>query len=108
MPRVFLGPPAVFRNQALVTPPAQVFTMGQIAQQVQQSLQAQVNALPAPVTQATTIASGIGAPSSRASSPQSDGEKIPRPANAWIMYRKHHHASFVAANPGVHNNQICK
>jgi len=108
MPRVFLGPPAVFRNQALITPPGQVSTMAQMPQQVQPPLPVQVITLPAPVAQATTVASGVGASSSRASSPQSDGEKIPRPANAWIMYRKHHHASFVAANPGVHNNQICK
>ena len=61
----------------------------------------------APVAQQTAPAPVVASSSARAQSPQSDGEKIPRPANAWIMYRKHHHASFVTANPGVHNNQIC-
>ncbi|KAF4635605.1 hypothetical protein G7Y89_g2484 [Cudoniella acicularis] len=32
--------------------------------------------------------------------------KIPRPPNAFILYRKHHHASVVRQNPGKHNNQI--
>jgi hypothetical protein len=34
--------------------------------------------------------------------------KVPRPPNAFIIYRKHHHASTAAAHPGVHNNQICE
>ena len=33
--------------------------------------------------------------------------KIPRPPNAFIIYRKHWHSQIVALNPGVHNNKIC-
>lgn len=34
--------------------------------------------------------------------------KIPRPPNAFIIYRKEHHASTVAKYPGIDNNGICK
>ena len=34
--------------------------------------------------------------------------KVPRPPNAFIIYRQHHHPMIKALNPGVHNNQICK
>jgi HMG (high mobility group) box len=34
--------------------------------------------------------------------------KIPRPANAFILYRKAHHESVKAENPGISNNDICK
>ncbi|KAL8966984.1 MAG: hypothetical protein Q9183_003124 [Haloplaca sp. 2 TL-2023] len=37
--------------------------------------------------------------------PKSKG-KIARPPNAFIVYRQRHHADMVAANPGLHNNQI--
>lgn len=33
---------------------------------------------------------------------------IPRPPNAWILYRQHHHAQTTALNPGVPNNDICE
>ncbi|OBT64551.1 hypothetical protein VE03_05316 [Pseudogymnoascus sp. 23342-1-I1] len=32
--------------------------------------------------------------------------KIPRPPNAFILYRKDHHQLVKDANPGIHNNQI--
>lgn len=34
--------------------------------------------------------------------------KIPRPANAFILYRQHHHPEVKANHPGMHNNDICK
>ena len=34
--------------------------------------------------------------------------KVPRPPNAFIIYRQHHHPIIKAQNPGVHNNQICE
>lgn len=40
--------------------------------------------------------------------PRPPGHKIPRPPNAFILYRKYHHASVVAKNPGIHNNVVCK
>jgi hypothetical protein len=51
-----------------------------------------------------------------ASSPESSaspdspkkGTKVSRPANAFILYRKHNHPDIVARNPGLHNNEICK
>lgn len=33
---------------------------------------------------------------------------IPRPPNAFIIYRKDWHLKTVAANPSLHNNEICK
>nr|APB08803.1 mating type protein [Neofusicoccum kwambonambiense] len=33
---------------------------------------------------------------------------VPRPMNCFIIYRKEKHASVVAANPGLHNNDISK
>ena len=35
-------------------------------------------------------------------------QKVARPPNAFIIYRKAWHSTVVAANPGVHNNAICK
>jgi hypothetical protein len=34
--------------------------------------------------------------------------KVPRPPNAFILYRQHHHPSVKAENPSMHNNDICK
>ncbi|EEH50039.1 uncharacterized protein PADG_06118 [Paracoccidioides brasiliensis Pb18] len=33
-------------------------------------------------------------------------EKIPRPSNAFILYRRHHHPLVKASNPDFHNNDI--
>ncbi len=35
-------------------------------------------------------------------------DKVPRPPNAFIIYRKDWHSTILAQNPGVHNNSICK
>ncbi|KAI9740000.1 MAG: hypothetical protein M1835_003180 [Candelina submexicana] len=32
--------------------------------------------------------------------------KIPKPPNAFILYRQHHHPLVKASNPSLHNNQI--
>jgi hypothetical protein len=34
--------------------------------------------------------------------------KIPRPPNSFILYRQYHHPLVKEANPGIHNNEICK
>lgn len=34
--------------------------------------------------------------------------KVPRPPNAFTLYRQHHHLMVKQNNPGVKNNQICK
>lgn len=34
--------------------------------------------------------------------------KVPRPPNAFILYRQHHHPLVKAEFPDMHNNQICK
>lgn len=34
--------------------------------------------------------------------------KIPRPPNAYILYRKDKHNGVKAENPNLHNNKICK
>ena len=34
--------------------------------------------------------------------------KVPRPPNAFILYRQHHHPLVKRASPHLHNNEICK
>ncbi|EFE43237.1 mating type protein MAT1-2-1 [Trichophyton verrucosum HKI 0517] len=34
--------------------------------------------------------------------------KVPRPPNAFILYRQHHHPVIKAAHPEYHNNDICE
>ena len=34
--------------------------------------------------------------------------KVARPANAFILYRQHHHPLVKSQNPDLHNNQICQ
>lgn len=36
------------------------------------------------------------------------GQKVARPPNAFILYRKHFHKIFKYADPNMHNNEICK
>jgi hypothetical protein len=45
--------------------------------------------------------------SGQATKPQKK-EKIPRPPNAYILYRRDWHAHVQAKNPGINNNTICK
>lgn len=35
-------------------------------------------------------------------------KKIPRPPNAYILYRKERHSLVKETNPGITNNEICK
>lgn len=42
------------------------------------------------------------------SSAPSKTAKIPRPPNAFILYRQHHHPKIKAAYPDFQNNDICK
>ena len=37
-----------------------------------------------------------------------DPNKISRPPNSWILYRKHHHRLIKERDPTMHNNDICK
>jgi len=37
-----------------------------------------------------------------------DQIKVPRPANAFILYRQDNHPIVKQANPGILNNEICK
>ncbi|KAF2771542.1 mating-type protein MAT1-2, partial [Teratosphaeria nubilosa] len=38
--------------------------------------------------------------------PKKAGSKVPRPPNAFIIYRQEWHPKVVAQNPGLHNNAI--
>lgn len=38
----------------------------------------------------------------------SSKDKVPRPPNAFIIYRKEWHPKVVKENPNLHNNEICK
>jgi hypothetical protein len=119
-PRVFLGPLALFQNQPamhLLSPyqlPASpqypqsrshLLGMAQIPQPIAAPLGLQAITPPA---QAHGPAAGVAIPQARSASQQAGGKKIPRPSNAWIMYRKHFHAAFAQANHGISNVQLCK
>jgi hypothetical protein len=47
-------------------------------------------------------------PSLPARSPSPTEFKIPRPRNAWIIFRQAHHKQAAAQNPGKTNNELCK
>ena len=34
--------------------------------------------------------------------------KVPRPPNAFILYRQHHHPKLKEAHPNLSNNEICE
>lgn len=34
--------------------------------------------------------------------------KVPRPPNAFILYRKHYHTILKGQDPSMHNNDICE
>jgi len=55
-------------------------------------------------SQNSTNTAATGASTSRLAK----DDKIPRPANAFILYRKDHQDLMKAANPGIHNNDVCK
>ena len=97
--RVLLGPKYIIQVQPLVKVAGQIPILSQTVTAGLPTVQA---------------ASSPGTFSSSASTPQADvtsssqPEKIPRPPNAFILYRKFHHASILRKNPGIHNNRICK
>jgi len=77
------------------------------AQAPQYNAPAQGAQLAAPAIQADGAAAGVGVASGRAV--QNAGRnKIPRPPNAWIMFRKHFHNAVAEQHPELTNNQICK
>ncbi|THW84487.1 hypothetical protein D6D15_08826 [Aureobasidium pullulans] len=55
-----------------------------------------------------TAMSSPASPSPESPDSSKKGAKVSRPANAFILYRKHHHSDTVARNPGLHNNEISK
>lgn len=55
---------------------------------------------------ATLTAQSLASPAANAS--KTAAPKVPRPPNAFIIYRKDWHSKVVAQNPGLHNNAICK
>lgn len=98
--RVFLGPRAILQAGPLL----------QVAGQIPVLIRSAPPTPPSAASPASTSMSvsspqaGDGNAASSATAPA----KIPRPPNAFIIYRKSHHADTVAQNPGLHNNQICK
>lgn len=46
--------------------------------------------------------------SNRKKTPRKGKSEVPRPPNAFILYRQHHHPVQKANNPDLHNNDICK
>lgn len=76
---------------------------GQVARGIAPVAQvAHGNAAPAGVARAPSAPMVAGARRNR------NIDRVRRPMNCWIMYRKHFHPIFVNANSGASNNQICK
>jgi hypothetical protein len=55
-----------------------------------------------------TFSETTASPESTPVFPTTTKVKIPRPANAFILYRTHHHPIIKARYPDIANNQICK
>lgn len=55
---------------------------------------------PLEITQATALAPPVAQSKTKE-------KKIPRPPNAYILYRKERHHLIEEANPGITNNEIC-
>ena len=54
------------------------------------------------------VVSGERATKEQAGSDKEKLAKIPRPPNAFILYRQQYHPVVKADNPDFHNNDICK
>ena len=93
--RVFLGPTSFFATQTLIQVAGQVPVMNAVVHPA-------ANAAQDDQAPSVKYLGGAGIKDKSAKS------KIPRPPNAFIIYRKKHHGAIVAQNPGVHNNKICK
>jgi hypothetical protein len=91
--RIFLGPVAYFQTQTLIEVAGQLPIMNAVVASPSSAVQ---------TPPSVEYLGGSGTSSIAAKS------KIPRPPNAFIIYRKEHHAATLAKNPGVHNNTICK
>lgn len=63
-------------------------------------------ALPA-VAEAKGQGNAAGKGAGKAAS-DSKGAKVPRPPNAFILYRQHYHPILKDEHPEYHNNDICK
>ena len=51
---------------------------------------------------------GISTRNATKTSLEGKAGKIPRPPNAFILYRQHHHPLVKATYPEYHNNDICE
>lgn len=100
--RVFLGPRVILQGRPLMRVAGQIHVL--MASHIPAASPTNLStAVTTPQTNTTTLLAQIAA---AAHAP--GGKKIPRPPNAFIIYRKAHHAATVAENPGLHNNDICK
>jgi HMG (high mobility group) box len=106
-PRVFLGPLAMFQNQqGMMVNRAQHPAMTQIPQSAASQLQGQAGTTQ---LQGQSIAAPVpNVASGPARGTRRQAGKIPRPLNAWILYRKHFHSASIRDHPELNNNQICK
>ena len=59
-------------------------------------------------TPSTTTTIGSPQTSAAANSKDPAKDKVPRPPNAFIIYRQEWHPKVVEENPDLHNNDICK
>jgi hypothetical protein len=95
--------PMMAQHQMMVAP----YNLAMGAQAPQYNVPAQAAQVAAPAVQAGGQAAGVHAASGRAV--QNAGRnKIPRPPNAWIMYRQNFHTTIAREHPDLTNNQICK
>jgi hypothetical protein len=96
MDRVFMGPAVAFPDGSTLMPTSGNGAVLMDASAMVLPEATQVNGDAAPQEADTSKVSGI------------KSDKIPRPPNAFILYRKDHHESVKVAHPGIHNNKICK
>jgi hypothetical protein len=93
-PRIFLAPNCFWEQQKILHVTGQILTL----------MQPDLAAAPgSPVLSAKSVKTTLDK-----FEKISQKDKIPRPPNAFIIFRKYHHSSVVGENPGVHNNVTCK
>jgi hypothetical protein len=68
-----------------------------------------IRLMPFAGTTSPTMSPSITSLSSDSGPPEPKGKaKVPRPPNAFILYRQHHHPIIKKDFPGIVNNDICK
>ncbi len=100
-PRIFLGPYCWWEQQNIL------HVAGQIPILLPADLVTTPGSTPSDLASPVLCVQAVKATSDK-DEKIDQKDKIPRPPNAFIIFRKYHHARIVRENPGVHNNVICE